>query len=116
MGGVLGAWKSNYRHPIVPQQIDDLEQFTNDSYVKGRGALGLRMLQHELGDETWRRVVRRYVKANAGKLVTTDDLQAAIREETGDALDWFFQQWVYGMGHPVFEVSRQFDPKKKQLR
>ena len=116
MGGVLGAWKSNYRHPIVPDQINDLEQFTYDSYVKGRGALVLRMLQHELGNDTWWRVVRRYVKSNAGKLVTTDDLQAAILAETGGSLDWFFEQWVYGMGHPKFDVSQEFDAGKGQLQ
>jgi aminopeptidase N len=30
-------------------------------------------------------------------------------------MDWFFDQWVYRMGHPVFNVTQAYDPAAKQL-
>lgn len=48
-------------------------------------------------------------------LVDTQDFQQAMETATGERLDWFFKQWVYTIGHPVFEVSKQYNPEKKQL-
>ena len=33
----------------------------------------------------------------------------AIKEATGQNLDWFFEQWFYKPGHPVFDVSYLWD-------
>lgn len=30
-------------------------------------------------------------------------------------MDWFFDQWLYKMGHPVFEVSQKYDAAAKKL-
>jgi len=30
-------------------------------------------------------------------------------------MDWFFDEWLYKMGHPIFEVTQNYDDAKKQL-
>jgi aminopeptidase N len=30
-------------------------------------------------------------------------------------MDWFFDEWVYKMGHPVFRVTQDYDAAKKEL-
>jgi aminopeptidase N len=30
-------------------------------------------------------------------------------------MEWFFDQWLYKMGHPIFEVTKSYDEAKKQL-
>ena len=30
-------------------------------------------------------------------------------------MDWFFDEWLYRMGHPVFEITQSYDDAKKQL-
>jgi aminopeptidase N len=30
-------------------------------------------------------------------------------------MDWFFDQWLYKMGHPVFDITQAYDDAKKQL-
>lgn len=112
---VLGDWQSGYRHPIVTQNFDNLATFTSDNYAKVRGGLVLRMLRNELGDNNWKKVLHHYVKANATKQVTTKDLQQSVEAITGDAMQWFFDQWIYKMGHPLFEVTKTYDPATKQL-
>lgn len=113
---VLGDWQSGYRHPIVTPHFDNLSAFTSDNYGKVRGALVLRMLRNELGDNNWKKVLRHYVKVNFGKQVTTQDLQQSVKVVTGDSMQWFFDQWVYQMGHPFFEVTKTYDPANKTLR
>jgi aminopeptidase N len=30
-------------------------------------------------------------------------------------MDWFFDQWLYRMGHPIFEITKKYDSATKQL-
>lgn len=113
MGSVWGDWNNGNRHPIVPKKANDAELFAGDSYAKYRGALVLRMLQKEIGDSLFFKSIRHFVKKNAFKPVTTSDFQQAIKEVTGNDMQWFFEQWFYTIGHPIFQITNHFDPKNK---
>jgi aminopeptidase N len=115
MGVVLGDWLSGLRHPIVTQNFDNLAAFSSDNYAKVRGGLVLRMLRKELGEAQWKKVLQHYVRSNSGKQVTTEDFQQSVKAITGDAMPWFFDQWIYKMGQPNFVVSKKYDAAKKQL-
>ena len=113
-GSVFGDWNNGNRHPIVPEKVDDPESFAADSYAKYRGALVLRMLRKELGDEAFFKAIQSFVKEYAFKLASTQDFQNAVKKASGKDLQWFFEQWIYQTGHPVFELSSSFDAKTKQ--
>ena len=116
-GAILNDWQANYKHAIVPFEIEQLETFTHDNYSKFKGALVLRMLQNELGNDVWWNSVQYYVKQNANKQVTTKDFQNAVEKMSGKSYQWFFDQWIYMVGFPKFTVSKiyQNDNKKLQL-
>lgn len=76
-------------------------------YTKGSSVL--HMLRFVLGDDAFKAAIRHYTAKHAGQLVDTRDFQIAINEATGQPLDWFFEQWVYGAGHPKFEVRAEWD-------
>jgi aminopeptidase N len=114
-GAVMGDWEAGYKHPIVPQKITDVSTFTSDNYSKFRGALVLRMLQCEMGEELWWKSVQYFVKNNAYKQVNTQDFQAAIEKVSQKSYQWFFDQWIYKVGLPAFEISKRYDATKKQL-
>jgi aminopeptidase N len=80
-----------------------LELFGGKQY--DRGAAILHQLRIELGDELFRRGVARYVKDHEDKAVVSDDLRRSFESERGTSLEWFFDQWVYGAGYPVFDAS-----------
>ncbi|MDX2069512.1 MAG: M1 family metallopeptidase [Haliscomenobacter sp.] len=113
-GSVFGDWANGNRHPIVPTRVEDPESFAADSYAKYRGALVLRMLRKELGDEAFFKAIQSFVKEYAFKLASTQDFQNAVKKASGKDLQWFFEQWIYQTGHPVFELSSSFDAKTKQ--
>ncbi len=112
---IMGDWNANNKHPIVPLQVKDLLSFTTDSYSKFRGALVLRMLQQEIGDENWWKAMRYYVQTNAGRQVSTKDFQKAVEKITGKSYEWFFQQWLYRIGLPAFLVTKNYNTHQKQL-
>lgn len=114
-GAVLGDWQANNKHPIVPEKINDLATFTTDSYSKFRGALVLRMLQNEMGDDLWWAAIQYFVQQNAYKQVTTKDFQAAIEKVSGKSYQWFFDQRIYKVGLSKFEISKRYDATKKLL-
>lgn len=80
---------------------------SNNIYPKG--ALVLEMLRKRLGDARFWAGVQRYLRSHALGVATTDDLRQALLLETGENLEEFFGQWVYGAGHPEFRVSATWD-------
>jgi aminopeptidase N len=111
----LADWDSGVRHPIVTRNYESAATFTGDNYPYSRGSLVLHMLRKHLGEDNWWKAIRHYVKSNANSSVTTEDFSKAVAEATGQQMDWFFDQWLYKMGHPIFEVSKTYDDAKKEL-
>ncbi len=112
---VFGDWNAGYRRPIVTDHFADLAAHTSDNYNKTRGALVLRMLRKEIGEPNWRKFLTYYISENSNKQVATSDFEKAVEKAAGKKMDWFFDQWLYKVGHPVFEVSKTYDTNKKQL-
>lgn len=115
-GSVFNDWNSGNKHAIVPDKIHDKEKFAGDSYAKYKGALILRMLSQELGDDVFLKTIRHFIKVNAFKPVTTKDFQQAILDVSGKDMDWFFDQWIYKTGHPIFNIKKSYDAVNKELR
>jgi aminopeptidase N len=114
-GVYLSDWNSGVRHPVVTRNFESAPAFTSDNYTTGRGSLVLRMLRKHLGDDRWQKVLKQYVRSNANKSVSTEDFRKAVEETSGESMEWFFEQWLYKMGHPIFEVTKRYDNVAKRL-
>ncbi|MFN0183248.1 MAG: M1 family aminopeptidase [Aquabacterium sp.] len=101
--------------PLVPAQLDDPRAFAAGLTPTARGSAVLHLLRHEIGHEAFVRSLQRYLRDNAGRPACTAALQQAVQAEAGRDLGWFFQQWVYGAGHPRFEVDSRWDPAAGRL-
>jgi aminopeptidase N len=110
----LGDWYGGNRHPIVTNQLDPITM-TSDNYSVIHGAEVLHMLRKQLGEEQWWKSIAHYVKSYSYKFVTTEDFLTSIKTATGKDMQWFFDQWIYGIGHPIFEVTKKYDPTGKIL-
>ncbi len=109
-----GTWNQGNRRPIVTKHYADKDAMF-DTYAYPRGAAVLHMLHKHLGDELWWKAINHYLVSNAHQPVSTEDFRIAIEETTGQSMDWFFDEWLYRMGHPKFEVTKNYDEAAKKL-
>lgn len=106
---------NRYRRPIVSYRFKDPNvMFDRHSYPKGGRAL--HMLRNELGDAAFWAALRHYALTHEYSVVETADLRTAIEESSGRGLNWFFDQWIYHGGHPVFDVEYRWDSDEKVVR
>ncbi len=74
-----------------------------------RGASVLHMLRFVLGEEMFWRSMNHYITKHKFGVVETNDLKVAIQEATGQNLYWFFDEWVYKAGYPVYKTTQEWD-------
>src|SRR5205085_797627 len=86
---------------------------SNNIYPKG--ALVLRMLRDYLGPERFWASLHTYLTGHALGNATSDDLRQAVLDATGENLDGFWSEWVYGAGHPAFTVTAAYDTAARTL-
>ncbi|HEY8560722.1 MAG TPA: M1 family aminopeptidase [Pyrinomonadaceae bacterium] len=108
------TWNQGVRRPIVTKYYTDADALF-DTYAYPRGGAVLHMLRKHLGDELFFKSLNHYLTKYANQPVQTEQLRIAIEEATGQSMDWFFDQWLYKMGHPVFEVTQNYDAAAKKL-
>ena len=98
------------RRPIVwSRWVNDPIEVFFSGHIYPKGATILQMLRHQLGDALFWKAMNHYTTAHAYGTVVTDDLRKAFQETTGKDYKAFFDQWVYGAGFPVFQVSSLYD-------
>ncbi|MFH1735675.1 MAG: M1 family aminopeptidase, partial [bacterium] len=68
-----------------------------------KGASVLHMLRYHLGDDDFFNVMQTYVATYLYGNASTQDYNAVVNQVTGDDYDWYFNQWVYAGGYPIFE-------------
>lgn len=110
--GYLNAMK-NDPHSIHDTTITDLFKLLN-AYNYQKGAWVLHMLRKEMGDENFFAGVREYYATYRNGNALTEDFQKIMEKHAGRALNWFFKQWIYQVGHPVFSVAWSWNEKKKE--
>jgi aminopeptidase N len=111
----LATWRQGNRRPIVTKNYANPDAVF-DTYAYPRGGAVLHMLRQTLGEDNWWRAINYYLHKFANQPVETEQFRMAIEESTGQAMDWFFDEWLYRMGHPIFRVSQEYDPATKILK
>lgn len=110
----IGTWNSGNRRPIVTKYYASKDGMF-DTYAYPGGGSVLHMLRKHLGDAMFAKALNHYLTSNAHQPVSTEDLRIAVEEATGQSMDWFFDQWLYRMGHPIFEVTQSYADGKLTL-
>jgi aminopeptidase N len=111
----FAAWRMGNRRPIVTKNYENPDAVF-DTYAYPRGGAVLHMLRKTLGEQNWWRAINYYLRKYANQPVETSQFRIAIEEATGQSMDWFFDEWLYRMGHPVFRVTEKYDPQTKELK
>jgi aminopeptidase N len=109
------AWAAGNRRPIVTRRYPDPDSLF-DVYPYPRGGAVLNMLRFVLGEESFWKALNHYVRKYQWQNVETQQLVVAIEEATGQNLQWFFDEWVYKMGHPEFEITSSYDEGARSVK
>lgn len=110
--GYIGSHSE--RKDLVRFYYNDKEDvFDAVSYNKG-GAI-LQMLRKFVGDSAFFKSLNLYLNTYKYKAAEAHQLRLAFEEVTGKDLNWFFNQWYFGGGHPVLSISNSYDAAAKQV-
>jgi len=103
-----------YIRPIVTNKWDiPNDMFDRHGYEKG--AVVLHMFRDLIGTETYDEILHRFLSKHAYSNVTTGDFLETVSVVTEKDYGWFFDQWLFSPGHPLMDVSYEWDEQRKKL-
>ena len=86
---------------------DKEDVFDAVSYNKGGRILN--MLRNYVGDDAFFKSLNNYLTTNKFKAGEAGQLRLAFEETTGKDMNWFWNQWYYGSGHPKLKINYSYD-------
>ncbi|MEJ7828789.1 MAG: M1 family metallopeptidase [Segetibacter sp.] len=86
---------------------DKEDMFDAISYHKGGHILN--MLRNYVGDDAFFNSLNLYLNTYKFKTAEAQNLRLAFEEVTGKDLNWFWNQWYYGSGHPLLNITYRYD-------
>jgi aminopeptidase N len=90
------------------------ELFDAVSYQKGGRILN--MLRNYTGEEAFYKSINLFLTKHKFRAVETQELRLAFEEVTGKDLNWFWNQWFYGSGHPKLDISYDYDQSTQNAK
>ncbi len=106
--------RDRYIRPIVLDRWHfPNENFDRHTYEKG--AVVLNMLRHVMGEAPFRRTMTHILTEHAFRPIDTHDVATAIKDVTGQNLDWFFEQWLLKPGHPVLDIASAWSEDTQEV-
>lgn len=102
-GYFASAEQGGYHNLVWFDYASREDMFDGHSYNKG-GRI-LHMLRKFIGDDAFFAGLKNYLKTNQFKTGEFHQLRLALEETCGQDLNWFFNQWYLGKGHPIMNVS-----------
>ena len=113
MQGYLNSGSEN--KDLVRFHYNDKEDmFDAVSYNKGGRILN--MLRNYVGDSAFFKSLNLYLTTNKFKSAEAQNLRLAFEDITGKDLNWYWNQWYYGSGHPKLTITNSYNDTTRQVR
>jgi len=94
---------------------EELFSVSNAAITYKKGGAVIHSLRETVGTENFWKAINLYLNRHKFQNVESVDLQKAMEEVSGQNLNWFFSQWVYGAGYPKLSVKHVYNPKTKMV-
>jgi aminopeptidase N len=85
---------------------DNEDMFDLVSYEKGGRILN--MLKNIVGDSAFYKSINLFLRTNKFKSAEAHELRLAFEDITGQDLNWFWNQWYFGSGHPKLDINYKY--------
>ena len=86
-----------------------------DRHTYEKGGIVLNMFRELVGEEVFGNILRTFLETHAYSNATTSDFFDSVQQVTGEDYSWFFDQWLMRPGHPVLDVSQEWDDDQNIL-
>ena len=93
---------------------DKEDMFDAVSYNKG-GRI-LHMLRNYVGDSAFFKALNLYLTTYKFKPAEAHQLRLAFEDVTGKDMNWYWNQWYYGAGHPKLTIDYVYDDNAKKVQ
>ncbi len=91
---------------VPVEELDNLWRIFSGRLSYKKGASLLHMIRYELADDSlFYHVLQTYLEEFGDSTATGKDFEGVLEQVSGKDLTWFFDQWYYGTGYPVFDIS-----------
>lgn len=80
-----------------------------DAVSYNKGGRILNMLRNHVGDSAFFRALNLYLTTYQFKAAEAHQLRLAFEEVTGRDMNWFWNQWYFGAGHPKLTIDYTYD-------
>ena len=84
-----------------------------DMVTYSKGGRILNMLKTYVGDSAFFKALNLYLNNFKFKNAEAHNLRLAFEQVTGQDLNWYWNQWYFGSGHPIFDINYTYDDSKK---
>jgi tetratricopeptide (TPR) repeat protein len=115
------SWMSNYLDgtamyydttvDIPPAQLSKIQYDHNNTVIHSKGFSIISALDSVLGRETFERIYKKCLKNYGGERLGWRDLQRFYEKESGQNLEWFFDQWVRSNKYLCYRIESQESEK-----
>lgn len=105
----------NEKKDLVRFYYNDREDvFDLVSYQKGGRILN--MLRNFVGDSAFFKSLNLFLNTKKFQSAEAHDLRLAFESVTGQDLNWFWNQWYFGSGHPKLDINYSYDAAGKSAK
>lgn len=114
------SYLSEYMDSLAPAYFNEVARrghfpIYDPDYLWGgtiyqKGAWVLHMLRWAMGDTAFWNTLHTYIDTYAYGNALITDFQDIAEQESGQDLDWFFDQWIYQAGYPDLDIAWNITP------
>jgi aminopeptidase N len=101
---------------LVRFYYKDREQMFDMGLTYNKGGRILNMLRNYVGDSAFYQSLHLYLETKKFQSAEAHDVRLAFEEVTGQDMNWFWNQWYYGSGHPKLDISYKYDEPGKMAK
>lgn len=115
----VNAWRKNVLETDLLGSVQEAStQWSGDGFasyqaaVYNKGPYAFHILRSTWGDEKLYAFLRMLAKELKGKEIVTRDIQQVAEKAYGTPLEWFFDQWIRGVGLPRYTFTHKESPSE----
>lgn len=86
-----------------------------DAVSYNKGGRILHMLRNYVGNDAFNKALNIYLTENKFQAAEAHNLRLAFEKVTGQDLNWFFNQWYFGDGHPLLDIDYLYNDNAKTV-